>query len=172
MQRLCRCVFTTKYTEQRIYLGISTPREKTVSGRSRCGTTGTSSPAVATAQGGWISTAAPQTASREDMKESGVQQGYGNWKRPDWGWGPIRRCDGPKRPGVVVVSENATKLRNDAVMWVDPVKGQANMAITIKVDHTNPRFTLDTYEWNSRTQCAHVTQSCVIEENTKITVSQ
>ncbi|CAI7606516.1 unnamed protein product [Penicillium viridicatum] len=33
----------------------------------RCGTTGTSSPAAATAQGGWISTAAPQTASREDM---------------------------------------------------------------------------------------------------------
>lgn len=57
-------------------------------------------------------------------------------------------------------------------MWVDPVKGQANMAITIKVDRTNPRITLDTYEWNSRTQRAHVTQSCVIEENTKITVSQ
>ncbi|KAJ5515576.1 hypothetical protein N7527_007136 [Penicillium freii] len=44
-------------------------------------------------------------------------------------------------------------------MWVDPVKGHANMAITIKVDRTNPRITLDTYEWNSRTQCAHVTQS-------------
>ncbi|KAJ5196191.1 hypothetical protein N7449_006670 [Penicillium cf. viridicatum] len=105
-----------------------------------------------------------------------VDVGNGSMKRPDWGWGPIRRCGGPKRPGVVVevgVSETATKLRNDARGWMDPVTGQANMAITIKVDRTNPRVTLDTYEWNSRTQRAHVTQSCVIEEtSTKVTVSQ
>ncbi|KOS46376.1 hypothetical protein ACN38_g2700 [Penicillium nordicum] len=28
-------------------------------------------------------------------------QGYGNVKRPDWVWGPIRRRDGPKRPGII-----------------------------------------------------------------------
>ncbi|KAJ5603781.1 hypothetical protein N7537_006737 [Penicillium hordei] len=105
-----------------------------------------------------------------------VDVSNGNVKRPDWGWGPIRRSGGPKRPGVVVevgVSETTTKLRNDARMWVDPVKGQVNMAITIKVDRTNPRITLDTYEWDSPTQRPQVTQSCVIEEtSTKVTVSQ
>lgn len=81
-----------------------------------------------------------------------------------------------KRPQVVVevaVSETETKLRNDARMWVDPVKGQAYMAIAIKVDRTKPMITLDTYEWDSGTQRARVTQSCVVEETgTKITVSQ
>ncbi|CAI7651441.1 unnamed protein product [Penicillium palitans] len=105
-----------------------------------------------------------------------VDVGNGDTKRPDWGWGPIRRSDSPKRPQVVVevaVSETETKLRNDARMWVDPVKGQAYMAIAIKVDRTKPMITLDTYEWDSGTQRARVTQSCVIEEtSTKITVSQ
>ncbi|CRL23182.1 unnamed protein product [Penicillium camemberti] len=105
-----------------------------------------------------------------------VDVGNGDTKRPDWGWGPIRRSDGPKRPQVVVevaVSETETKLRNDARMWVDPVKGQAYMAIAIKVDRTKPMITLDTYEWDSGTQRARVTQSCVVEETgTKITVSQ
>ncbi|KAJ9492862.1 hypothetical protein VN97_g343 [Penicillium thymicola] len=59
-----------------------------------------------------------------------VDVGNGKVKRPDRGWGPIRRRDGPKRPEVVVevgVSETATKLRNDARVWVDPVHRRLSM---------------------------------------------
>ncbi|KAJ5511885.1 hypothetical protein N7453_003988 [Penicillium expansum] len=104
-------------------------------------------------------------------------QPMGLIKQPDWGWGPIRRsCGDPQRPKVVVevaVSETATNLRNNARLWVDPVRGRANMAITVKVNRKKPQITIDTYEWDSSTQHPRVTQSCVIEETcNNITVSQ
>ncbi|KAK4861471.1 hypothetical protein LT330_003506 [Penicillium expansum] len=106
-----------------------------------------------------------------------IDVGNGSIKQPDWGWGPIRRSRGdPQRPKVVVevaVSETATNLRNNARLWVDPVRGRANLAITVKVNRKKPQITIDTYEWDSGTQHPRVTQSCVIEETcNNITVSQ
>ncbi|KAJ5789818.1 uncharacterized protein N7518_006829 [Penicillium psychrosexuale] len=106
-----------------------------------------------------------------------VNVGGGNVKRPDWGWGPLRPPRGaPRRPGVVLevgVSETETKLRDDARMWVDPLRGQANMAITIKVSREKPELNIDTWEWDSGAQCSLVTQSCVIgKTGDKVIVSQ
>ncbi|KAJ5181826.1 hypothetical protein N7449_011973 [Penicillium cf. viridicatum] len=106
-----------------------------------------------------------------------IPVGNGNVKQPDGGWDPIRHTRGvPKRPGVVVevgVSESETKLRKDAIMWVDPVRGEANMAITVKVNRRMPRLKIDSWEWDSGVQRPHVTQSCVIEKSgDKTTVSQ
>jgi hypothetical protein len=105
-----------------------------------------------------------------------VPVGNGNVKQPDGGWGPILHTHAvPMRPGVVVevgVSEPETKLPNDARMWVDPVRGQADMAITVKVNPRKPQLKFDTWEWDSDVQRAHVTQSCVIERSgDKTTVS-
>lgn len=106
-----------------------------------------------------------------------VPVGNGNVKQPDGGWGPIRHTRGiPIRPGVVVevgVSVSETKLRNDAGMWVDPVRGEANMAIAIKVNRRKPQLKFDTWEWDSGVQRPYVTQSCVIERSgDETTVSQ
>ncbi|KOS43164.1 hypothetical protein ACN38_g5982 [Penicillium nordicum] len=106
-----------------------------------------------------------------------VPVGNGNVKQPDGGWGPIQHTLGvPERPGVVVevgVSETETKLRNDAIMWVDPVRGEANMAITVKVNRRKAQLKMDTWEWGSGVQRPHVTQSCVIERSgDKTTVSK
>lgn len=106
-----------------------------------------------------------------------VPVGNGNVKQPDGGWGPIRHTRGiPIRPGVVVevgVSESETKLRNNARMWVDPVRGEANMAITVKVNRRKPQIKFNTWEWDSGVQRPHVTQSCIIERSgDKTTVSQ
>lgn len=101
----------------------------------------------------------------------------GNVKQPDGGWDPIRHTRGvPKRPGVVVevgVSEPETKLHNDARMWVDPIGGEANMAITVKVNRRKAQLKIDTWEWDLGVQHPHVTQSCVIERSgDKTNVSQ
>ncbi|KAJ5817173.1 hypothetical protein N7447_009406 [Penicillium robsamsonii] len=106
-----------------------------------------------------------------------INVGGGNTKEPDLGWGPRQRPRGvANRPSVVLevgLSEPETKLRNDARMWVDPTRGEASMAITIKVNHRKPMITIQTWEWDSNSQRPHVTQSCVIEKTgDNITVSQ
>ncbi|KAJ5497495.1 hypothetical protein N7463_009482 [Penicillium fimorum] len=106
-----------------------------------------------------------------------INVGGGNTKQPDWGWGPRRRPRGvANRPSIVLeagLSEPETKLRNDARMWVDPTRGKANMAITIKVNRRKPMITIQTWEWDSNSQRPHITQSCVIEKTGEnITVSQ
>lgn len=89
-----------------------------------------------------------------------VPVGNGNIKQPDGGWGPIRHARGvPIRPGVVVevgVSESETKLRNDARMWVDPARGEAEMAITLEVNRRKSQLKFDTWEWDSGVQHPHI----------------
>ncbi|KAJ5400616.1 hypothetical protein N7465_011105 [Penicillium sp. CMV-2018d] len=64
-----------------------------------------------------------------------INVGDANEKQPDCG-GPRRRPRGvANRPSVVLevgLSEPETQLRNDARMWVDPTREEANMAITIR----------------------------------------
>jgi hypothetical protein len=104
-----------------------------------------------------------------------ISVGGGNTKEPDWGWGPRRRPRGVgNRPSVVLevgVSESEAKLHNDARMWVDPTRGEASMAITVKINRRKPKITIQTWEWDSNSP--HVTQSCVIEKTgDNIAVSQ
>lgn len=49
----------------------------------------------------------------------------------------------------VGVTETETKLRADARNWVDPAKGQANIAITIKIKRDQPLLKIDKWEWDA-----------------------
>ena len=105
-----------------------------------------------------------------------INVGGANEKQPDCGWDHRQPPHGvANRPSVVLevgLSEPETQLRNDARMWVDPVRGQVDMAITVKVNPREPQLKFDTWEWDSGIQRAHVTQSCVIETSgDKTTVS-
>ncbi|KAJ5125749.1 uncharacterized protein N7443_008793 [Penicillium atrosanguineum] len=78
----------------------------------------------------------------------------GTTKEADGGWSPRRAPRGsPKRPTVVLEvasSETSAKLRRDAHYWVDPARGQANMAIGVKIHAKNPRITIGQWEWSSQ----------------------
>jgi hypothetical protein len=85
---------------------------------------------------------------------AGVEVNVGvNRKVPDEGWAPmISPREGSSRPAVVLevgVSESETKLRADARMWVDPSRGQANIAITIKIKRDQPLLKIDKWEWDA-----------------------
>jgi hypothetical protein len=73
-------------------------------------------------------------------------------KEPDGGWGPKRPPRGvPRRPSVVLEvasSQIPGKLRRDCKYWVDPAKGQAEMAIGVKIDPNNPRITISQWQWS------------------------
>jgi hypothetical protein len=49
----------------------------------------------------------------------------------------------------VASSETSGKLRHDAHYWVDPARGQANMAIAVKVYAKKTQITIEQWEWNS-----------------------
>jgi hypothetical protein len=85
---------------------------------------------------------------------AGVEVNVGaNRKVPDEGWAPmINPREGSSGPAVVLevgVSESETKLRADARMWVDPSRGQANIAITIKIKRDQPLMKIDKWEWDA-----------------------
>jgi hypothetical protein len=99
--------------------------------------------------------------NRNFQSFAGVEVNVGaNRKVPDDGWAPMRRQQqGDPRPAVVLevgVSESETKLRADAKMWVDPSRGQANLALTIKVRRDRPLLKLDMWEWDMDTGRARV----------------
>ncbi|KAJ5780246.1 hypothetical protein N7457_005406 [Penicillium paradoxum] len=91
----------------------------------------------------------------------------GTTKEADGGWSPRRPPPrAPKRPSIVLEvgsSQNSAKLRRDAHYWVDPGKGQANMAITVKIHPTKPQINIDSWEWSFQSsraiQHAHSTIS-------------
>ncbi|CAG8900740.1 unnamed protein product [Penicillium egyptiacum] len=82
-----------------------------------------------------------------------IQAPAGTGKRPDNGWGPTRqRGDDRHRPTVdleVGVSESQAKLERDATFLLDPQRGNANIALTIKLNRTRAQMTLDKYEWDA-----------------------
>jgi hypothetical protein len=47
--------------------------------------------------------------------------------------------------------ESETKLRANATVWVDPSRGEANIAITIKIKRGRPLLKIDQWEWNAAT---------------------
>lgn len=82
-----------------------------------------------------------------------LTDGDGTTKEPDEGWSPRRPPRGaPKRPTVILEvasSETSAKLRRDCHYWVDPARGQATMAIGIKVHAKKPQITIEQWVWNS-----------------------
>jgi hypothetical protein len=95
----------------------------------------------------------------------------GRKKQPDNGWGPKRPPHGyPRRPTVVLevtVSETKEKLCQDADMWVDPVRGNANIAIAVKVKRQQQIITFDKWEWDSTSgQSENITHIVVTKSAT------
>jgi hypothetical protein len=100
------------------------------------------------------------------LQERGLQNAIFSWrsttltaedgtrKEADGAWGPRRTPRGaPKRPSVVLEvasSETSGKLRRDCHYWVDPARGQANMAFGVKVHARIPKITIEQWEWNSQ----------------------
>ncbi|KAJ5290887.1 hypothetical protein N7478_000138 [Penicillium angulare] len=83
-------------------------------------------------------------------------------KIPDEGWAPTTVMGSVKnKPTVVVevgVTETEAKLRRDATMWTDSTGGQANIAITIKINQAKPLIKIDKWEWNPVTSTPYVVQ--------------
>lgn len=98
--------------------------------------------------------------TRDFESFAGVEVRVGvNRKLPDEGWAPLMA--GPNRPAVVLevgVSETETKLRDDARMWVDLARGQANIAITIQMKRDQPLVKIDKWEWKVATNRPQVIQ--------------
>lgn len=78
----------------------------------------------------------------------------GSSKQADGGWSPRRPPRGaPKRPSVVLevgALETSAKLRRDAYYWVDPARGNANMAITIKMHQKKHQIIIEQWTWNTQ----------------------
>ncbi|KAG0158997.1 Dehydrogenase, E1 component [Penicillium digitatum] len=64
----------------------------------------------------------------------------GTSKQPDWGLGPRRVPRGTNRwPTVVAeiaISQTRARLQRDIELWLDPSRGNANIAIAIKASRT------------------------------------
>ncbi|KAJ5616384.1 hypothetical protein N7537_001498 [Penicillium hordei] len=71
-------------------------------------------------------------------------------KQPDWALGPRRPPPGTrKRPMVVAeiaISETRTRLQRDIDLWLDPSRGNTNVAIAIKINRTRLLITIDNIE--------------------------
>lgn len=109
----------------------------------------------------------------------------GRVKQADYGLGPRRPPPGrrppsgsPKKPTVVMevaVSETQAKLRRDVDLWLNPERGNANVAISMKANRKKPVLTVDKWEWDATNQQSQNTQHIVIAESEsgdQVTVSQ
>lgn len=89
-----------------------------------------------------------RVAGSEIWGGQGVDVSQNQTKKPDWGWSPRdSKFESPTIVLEVAVSETETKLRNDARMWVDPTRGRAQTAITVKVDRRKPELKFEMWEW-------------------------
>ena len=89
-------------------------------------------------------------------------------KQPDWALGPRHPPPGTgKRPMVVaeIVFSQTRRLQRDIDLWLDPSRGNANVAIAIKVNRTRPLITMDKYEWNHANGQAQLSQHIEIRES-------
>jgi hypothetical protein len=80
-------------------------------------------------------------------------EAYSQGKVPDHAWGPRRLdSDRRRRPTIVLevgVSESQPRLEADATFWLDPARGNANIALTLKLNRKRAQITLDRYEWDT-----------------------
>jgi hypothetical protein len=99
-------------------------------------------------------------------------------KHPDNGWGPVRPPPGHDQKATVVVevglSESQAKLERDVTFLLDPQKGKANIALTVKLNRRKPQITIDKYEWDGDNECINMVQRIQITETSSgddVTVS-
>lgn len=48
----------------------------------------------------------------------------------------------------VAMSETERKLRRDIDLWLDPIRGNANIAMAIKVNRRRPMNSIDKWVWD------------------------
>ncbi|KAJ5272569.1 hypothetical protein N7478_007694 [Penicillium angulare] len=103
-----------------------------------------------------------QTITSDDGNES---------KEADQAWGPF--TSPPEYPATkptvvleVGLSETADKLKNDALFWLNPKKGAANMVITCKIDRGTPFIMLEKWERPNPKGRIQVTEVVVIAQKT------
>ncbi|KAJ5931868.1 hypothetical protein N7516_006357 [Penicillium verrucosum] len=93
----------------------------------------------------------------------------GQSKQPDMGWGPRRPPRGcTKRPVVILevgVSESEAKLRRDAALWLNPNRGNANIAITIKLNRKRAHVKIDKWVWDGANGTSLLSQRIEVSEN-------
>ncbi|KAJ5443095.1 Amidohydrolase 3 [Penicillium cf. griseofulvum] len=99
-------------------------------------------------------------------------------KHPDDGWGPVRPPPGHDRRATVVIevglSESQQKLERDATFLLDPQRGKANIALTVKLNRRKPQITIDKYECDGDNGCINRVQHIQITETSSgddVTVS-
>lgn len=97
-------------------------------------------------------------------------------KEADHGWGPLRPPPGrARKPTIaleVAVSETPAKIQHDVDFWLDPNRGNANIAITLRVNRKKPLITIDKWEWQN--QQSQRTQHIITAEDPngeRVTVS-
>lgn len=49
-------------------------------------------------------------------------------------------------------------------VWADSIRGEVDMAITLKVSRKKPHLKLEIWEWNLNVLHSHLFQACVIEK--------
>jgi hypothetical protein len=93
----------------------------------------------------------------------------GHRKQADMGWGPRRPPRGClKRPSIVLeigVSKTRRNLRRDVDLWLDPVRGNANVVIAIKVNRQRAMITIDLWIWDIINGESINTQHIEVSEN-------
>lgn len=83
-----------------------------------------------------------------------LRDSLGSAKEADAGWGPLRPSpDAPRRrrPPVVLEvawSETNAKLRRDCQYWVDPQRGQADLAIGVNIYRQERKISISKWGWN------------------------
>lgn len=93
----------------------------------------------------------------------------GRMKQSDMAWGPTRTPRGRhKRPTVVLevaVSETKSKLHRDMDLWLDPGRGNANVAIGIKANRKRPMISIEKWVWDDVNGRALQSQYIEVSEN-------
>ena len=65
----------------------------------------------------------------------------------------------------IAISQTRTRLQRDIDLWLDPSRGNANVAIAIKANRTRPLITIDKYEWDHGNGQAQISQHIEIRES-------
>ncbi|KAJ6183792.1 hypothetical protein N7519_005093 [Penicillium mononematosum] len=71
-----------------------------------------------------------------DYPGGGTRPQNGKGKDADIAFGPMRRA--------IAISETETKLKRDTAFWLDPLRGNANLVVTIKASRKLAYIKIDT----------------------------
>ncbi|OQE93611.1 hypothetical protein PENNAL_c0005G05110 [Penicillium nalgiovense] len=104
----------------------------------------------------------------------GTRPQNGKGKDTDIAFGPMRRAVGERANGnetrytvvaEIAISETETKLKRDTDFWLDPLRGNANLVITIKASRKLAYIKIDT--WQRVNDRSHCTGSLSITKTTQ-----